>query len=586
MVVRSAFALILASVCVTLAGCRQTAAPPPDDSAARVTTLADAYVRDYFEAFPQQALLSGAPEAHPDRLEDHSLAALARWKAREDDLLKQLKTIDAAKLAGAPQEITYGFLRHQLESAIAFRVCRTELWNVSPTYTGWQADLAVVAGQQGTATADQQRSAVARFSQLPKYLDDEIDNLREGLRLGYTAPKHNVRVVISQMDAMLAAPVADSPFVQMAKADAQAFRKELETLELTKVRPAIKTYRDFLATTYLPAAREKVGVSENPDGGACYQSAIEYHATVTMAPQHVHDLGKAQMAQIQDRMREIGRRSFKTEDPETLLKLVKTDPKYLFKNREELIKYAEAAVARARQALSRAFGRLPKSTVIVEAYPPYREKSAPGGESVAPTADGKPGKYLINAYKAEEQSKAGLESVAFHETYPGHQMQGAIALERAGLHPIQKYFFLSGFGEGWALYSERLSDELGLFSGDVDRLGQLSEEAWRAARLVVDSGLHALGWTRDQAVEYLLTHTATNRDAAEAEIDRYIAVPGQATSYMIGSLEIRRLRDEASAKLGAKFDLRAFHDLLLEDGALPLTLVRQKVERWVARQSR
>ena len=199
-----------------------------------------------------------------------------------------------------------------------------------------------------------------------------------------------------------------------------------------------------------------------------------------------------------------------------------------------------------------------------------------------PTADGKPGKYLLNAYKATEQSRAGLESTAFHEAYPGHHLQGAIALEKENLHPIQRYFFLSGFGEGWGLYSERLADEMGLFSSDVDRLGLLSNEALRAARLVVDSGMHALGWTRQQAIDYVLAHTTETDARAAAEIDRYIAVPGQATAYMIGALEIRKLREEAKAKLGSRFDIKAFHDVVLEDGSLPFWVLRVKIDRWMA----
>ena len=228
---------------------------------------------------------------------------------------------------------------------------------------------------------------------------------------------------------------------------------------------------------------------------------------------------------------------------------------------------------------------MPRAPVIVEPYPPYLEKTAPGGQAVPPTADGKPGKYLINAYKATEQSRAGLESTAFHEAYPGHHMQGAIALERKELHPISRYFFLSGFGEGWALYAERLADEMGLFSSDVDRLGLLSNEALRAARLVVDSGMHALGWTRQQAIDYVLAHTTETPDRAAAEIDRYIAVPGQATAYMIGNLEISKLRTEAEQALGANFDIREFHDLVLDDGALPLWVLREKVERWIKSKS-
>jgi uncharacterized protein (DUF885 family) len=288
------------------------------------------------------------------------------------------------------------------------------------------------------------------------------------------------------------------------------------------------------------------------------------------------------MEKIATEMKAIGRRSFRVEDPAALLKLVTTDPQYRFKNRDDLIKTAESAVARAKAALPNWFGILPNAPVIVEPYPAFLEKTAPGGQAIPPTADGKPGKYLINAYNATAQSRAGLESTAFHEAYPGHHLQGAIALERENLHPISRYFFLSGYGEGWALYAERLADEMGLFSSDVDRLGLLSNEALRAARLVVDSGMHALGWTRQQAIDYVLAHTTETKASAEAEVDRYIAVPGQATAYMIGNLEIRRLRDEAKQKLGPRFDIKEFHDIVLEDGAMPLWVLREKIERWIA----
>jgi uncharacterized protein (DUF885 family) len=577
----------LAAVCMCMlaAACGGTApqpGPPPAESAAkRVTALADAYVKEYLEAFPQQALAIGAPDVHADRLGDHSLPALKRWQDREDQLLADLKLIDLASLDGRAESITYKFLQNLLESAQGFRVCRNELWNVSPTYTGWQADLPVVAGMQATATAEDQKHAVARFSQLPKYLDDEIANLREGMRLKYSAPKHNVQTVIGQMDELLKAKVAESPFVQMAKADAPAFRKQLEDLETSQIRPAIARYHDFLQKEYLASARDAIGVDANPDGAACYTAAVKYHATVSMTPKEIHDLGLAQMEKIQAEMRQIGQRSFNTSDPIALLKLVRSDPKYRFKSRDELIKYAESAVERARQALPKAFGRIPKAPVIVEPYPAYLEKSAPGGQSVPPSADGKPGKYLINAYKANEQSRAGLESTAFHETYPGHHLQGAVALERKELHPVSRYFFLSGFGEGWALYSERLADEMGLFSSDVDRLGLLANEGLRAARLVVDSGMHALGWTRQQAIDYVLAHTTESPSHAAAEVDRYIAVPAQATAYMIGNLEIRKLRTEAEQALGPKFDIREFHDLVLADGTLPLWVLREKVSRWI-----
>ena len=573
-----------AIVVMTMSACGPST-PPVDRKkiAADVSALADTYVHAFLDAFPYQAVVVGAPEAHPSILGDHSLPALKKWHDKEDELLASLKKIDVKSIDTMPEAVTYKFLQHLLESSVGYRVCRMELWNVSPTFTGWQGDLPIAAGMQNVSRPRDQQDAIARWSQVSQYLDDEIANLKEGLRLGYSAPKGNVQSVINQVNAMLAAPIDESPFVQMAKSDSPAsFKKALEDQEKKLIRPAITRYRDFLQKEYLPAAREAIGVKANPDGLACYSAAVKYHATVSMTPQEIHDLGKAQMEKITAEMKEIGRRSFNTDDPAALLKLVTTDPKYRFKSRDELIKTAESAVSRAKEALPKWFGLLPSAQVIVEPYPAFLEKTAPGGQAVPPSADGKPGKYLINAYKATEQSRAGLESTAFHETYPGHHLQGAIALEREGLHPIQRYFFLSGFGEGWGLYAERLADEMGLFSSDVDRLGLLSNEALRAARLVVDSGMHALGWTRQQAIDYVRAHTTETQASAEAEVDRYIAVPGQATAYMIGNLEIRKLRDEAKQKLGDKFNIRDFHDVVLEDGSLPLWVLREKVERWVA----
>ena len=571
---------------VISSGCnRPDPAPAPnaDGAARQVSALADTYVKEFFETFPQYALSSGAEDPHPDRLGDHSLPALERWQRREDELLASLKQISASAVAGRPEAVTYKFLQHQLEASQGTRICRNELWNVSPTFTGWQGELPIIAGQQPIATPEQQQLAFARFSQVPKYLADEIENLREGLRLKYLAPRNNVTVVIDQMNAMLAAPIGDSPFVQMAK-EAGEFRSRLETLEKAQIRPAIQQYRDFLRSTYLPASREAIGVSANPNGSACYGALVKYFATTEMTPQQIHDVGLAQMTRIQTEMREIGKRSFNEPDPVRLLALVRKDPKYRFRSRDELIKHAEAAVERGREAMPRYVSRVPKAPVIVEPYPAYLEKSAPGGQAVPPTADGKPGKYLINAYKANEQSKAGLESTAFHETYPGHHLQGALALERPDLHPISRYFFLSGFGEGWALYSERLADELGLFSSDLDRLGLLANEALRAARLVVDSGMHVLGWDRQRALDYVLANTTESPDHAAAEIDRYIAVPAQATAYMIGNLEIRRLRAEGEKALGPRFDLREFHDLVLADGAVPLWVLGESVQAWIKRK--
>ena len=228
------------------------------------------------------------------------------------------------------------------------------------------------------------------------------------------------------------------------------------------------------------------------------------------------------------------------------------------------------------------FGLLPKADVVIQPYPAFREKSGPN-EYNPPAEDGsRSAVFFINAYQAETKSRVVAESTAFHETIPGHHLQGSIALERKEIHPIGRYLFNSGYAEGWALYSERLADEMKLFTSDVDRLGMLSSQALRASRLVVDSGLHTLGWARQQAIDYMLAHTAESEHDVASEVDRYIIYPGQATSYMLGMLEIRAAREDAQKTMGARFDIKAFHDRVLEDGAVPLTFLRGKIRAWAA----
>src|SRR5262245_42411267 len=253
---------------------------------------------------------------------------------------------------------------------------------------------------------------------------------------------------------------------------------------------------------------------------------------------------------------------------------------FLFANRDHLIAYSQRALARAKAAMPAWFGLLPKADVVIQPYPKFREKSGPN-EYNPPAEDGsRPAVFFINAYQAEKKSRAPAESTAFHETIPGHHLQGAIALERKDIHPIGRYLGNSGYLEGWALYTERVADEMKLYSGDLDRLGMLSSQALRAARLVVDSGMHALGWTRQQAIDFMLAHTAEPKDDIVSEVDRYIIYPGQATAYMLGAIEVSAAREAAKQAMGSRFDIKAFHDRVLEDGAIPVSFLREKIRTW------
>ena len=571
---------LLFILCASAAACGRTdsTAPTPEPADARVRELADAYVSGFFDQFPEQATYYGVAGRRHDRLSDRSLDALAAWHAREDRWLTDVSAIDPAAILSPSLRATYAILREALESAAAFRVCRAELWNVSQM-TGWHVGLGYLVTIQPVGNDQARQEALARWGSLPTYLVTEIANLREGMKLGYTAPSHIVRIVIDQVRTLAASRVSDSPFATPAVNDkTPEFEKAFTALTMQQIVPAARRYADFLEREYLPAARDAIAVAAHPNGAACYDASIRANSTLAKSAREIHDIGVREVARLDGAMKTIAERSFGTGDVPALMQRLRTDREYVFRSRQELIAYSTAALERARAAAPQWFGILPKAGVRIEAYPVYREKSGAPGEYNPPSEDGtRPGLFYINASQPEKTTRADNESTAFHETIPGHHLQVAIAVERTDIHPLGRYIFNGGYVEGWALYAEQLADEMKLFSGDLDRLGMLSSQNWRAARLVVDTGLHALGWTRQQAIDFMLAHTPQSAESAASEVDRYIIMPGQATSYMLGMLEILGAREESRQVQGSAFDIKAFHDRVLEDGAVPLMFLREKL---------
>jgi uncharacterized protein (DUF885 family) len=581
-------ALSIATLVLSFACADEEPAPAPGgeaataDPVARSLSLADAYVEAYYEQFPEEAYEAGYPEAPADRLSDRSPAALAAWHAREDSLLAALEAIDSTALAGTEAAIPHAYALDRLRASVAHRICRMDLWNVSPTWTGWPELFPSVFAQQPVDTPEAHAALLARARDVARFLDTEIANLREGVRLGYTAARPDVDAVIAQVDGLLALPLDDSPFLEpTGRTDDAAFGDSLRSVVVEVIRPAATRYRDFLADEYRSVAREDVGVSANPDGAACYDASVRFFTTLPLTAEEIHASGLREMDRIQAEMREIAERLFGTDDLKQALRRAR-EPDFTFRSEDEILAYARAAVERGRAAVPEWFGAIPEADVVVRPYPAFQKRT--GGGFYTAGLPGQAGTYLLGTYEPENLSKAGLEATAFHETYPGHHMQVSVVLEKGGAHPVLKYFFNSGMGEGWALYTERLADEMGLYSGDIDRLGMLSNEALRAARLVVDPGMHVLGWSRERAVEYMLENTAESEGEVGYEIDRYLAVPGQATAYLTGSLEIQRLRAEAESRLGERFDIRAFHDRVLENGTISLPMLRREIDRWVAEQ--
>ncbi len=566
-----------------LAGCGAgPAAPVPSDPAARVTRLADEYVAGYFRRSPEAATRRGLPSDH-GRVIDNSLPAVAEWRLREDGWLRELKRVDSTTLVGTPAWVTYGILREMLEDSVATRVCRSELWNLNTNLAGWQSYYTSLAPLQPVGTDSLRAAAIARIRALPRFLRTEQANLREGIRQGYVAPRPTVEAIVRQVDGILALPADSSPFVSPALRDSTpGFRTAYLQAVAGDLLPAIAEYRRFLAADYLPHARVPIGVSANPNGAACYQAALRRFSTLSITPGEVFRAGEQHLALVEAEMQTLGRRSFGTGDVALLLRRLRDDSAWTFRTRREVVDRSNEAIARAKAAMPRWFGRVPRADVVIVEYPEFRQRAGAVPSYTSPSEDGRrPGIFSITTWQPERISRAGLEVVAFHEAIPGHHLQSAIAQERPDAHPITRFFNFSGFSEGWALYAERLADEMGLYSGDVDRMGMLAGESWRAARLVLDAGIHSRSWTRPQAVEFLTAHSTIAPSVAEGEVDRYISWPGQATAYLLGSLTIHALRRDAEARLGGRFDIREFHDQLLGDGTTTLPMLQERLEQWV-----
>ncbi|HST60366.1 MAG TPA: DUF885 domain-containing protein [Longimicrobium sp.] len=552
------------------------AAQAPADDAARVTALADEYVAAFLAAYPDEAEVYGFTLERHDGLTDNGPAALAAWRAREDAWLATLASVDAAGLRGRPEWITYGMLRERLQASQAVRVCRMELWAVNQM-SGWQVNVSTLGQVQPVGTSALREQALARWGRLPGYVDNEIAWLREGVRLGYTTPRPNVQLVIRQLDGILAMPAAQSPLYGPAQRDSTpAFRAAWEALVRDGLLPAVRRYRDYLANEYLPAARETLGVGALPDGRACYQAAFRTYTTLDRAPEETFRLGQERVARNVEEVREIGRRSWGTADLDSIRVRARGER---FADREALLAFSREAVERGRAQVPRWFRTMPRAGVVVEPHPAFLEATASDQYFPAAEDGSRPAQYRINLGAPGEKTRAGAEITAYHETYPGHHLQISAAQELPGAHPVSRLVGSGSYVEGWARYAEALAEEMGLYTGDGPRVDR---RLWPARGMVVDPGIHLFGWTREQAVEYIVAAGRFDRAFSEALVDRIVAWPGQLTAYDTGGLEIFALRAEAERALGDRFDVREFHDVVLRNGAVTLPMLRESVQAWIA----
>jgi uncharacterized protein (DUF885 family) len=546
-----------------------------------IAELAERYFQVTMDASPFDATMFGVPGWDAE-VPDLSEAAEAETDGRLADLQRRLAAIDGGRL-GPRDRITLAMLERGLADHRAELAARWPEVTVSATGSGIQTAVLGLVPKVSLATADQAADYLERCAKLAGCLDQAGDRLRAGLAKGRTPPALGVRAAVRQLDVYLAAGTeGDDPLLTPtppAGVEAGRFRDRLAEVVAGSVRPAMARYRDLLAGPVLERARpdDRCGLAHLGDGEAVYRAAVAHHTTTDRDPAELHRLGLDLVAGLAEEYRELGRRVLGTGDMDQVLARLRDDPGLRFATGAEILQSGRDALDRAVAALPAIVGRVPRAGCRVDEMSAYEARDAVLGY-YQPPAGGQPGVHWLNTSAPETRTRYEYEALAFHESVPGHHLQFALAQELEELPRFRRFGYVTAFSEGWALYTERLADELGLYSGDLERFGMLSFDSWRACRLVVDTGLHQLGWSRDQAIDYLLANSALTRTNVENEVDRYVAWPGQALAYMVGRLELVRLRELAQARLGGRFDLRAFHDVVLGTGGVPLSVLAQVVE--------
>ncbi len=576
LVIAAAATLLMLGACS-----REAPAPAPEPASspdAVVNEVADAYYEHVMSTTPETAYFSGIDLDRHDGLADNSLQAVAASDAAIDAMLARLRTVDADRLVGDPAWITHAYLLEELEARVGLRVCKTEVWNVNQM-GGWHSGYAQIAQMQPVGTPELREQSLARWSKFAAFVNQEMANLDEGIELGYTAPRTVVQRVVDQLDGLLALETEQSPFYSPAARDGDAvFAAATRTIVDEQITPALRRYREFLAGPYLERARAALSITANPDGRACYDASLRAYTTLDRSAEDVFELGKKTVEANKASVIELGRAAYELTDFEEILDRVKSDPADRFTSKDELLEFSREMVRRAEAEMPTWVGTMPTQPVVVV---PFEEHEEGTGRSAhyRPGSSDRPGEYRIPLHEPEEQSRGGAESVAFHEAWPGHHLQIAFAKAIDGLHPVTELIWFSGPGEGWARYSEALSEEMGLYQ---TMTGPITRRAWPARGMVVDPGIHLFGWTREEAIEFIMVSGRFPETMGDEMVDRIAILPGQLTAYDSGGLEILALRRRAEEQLGEAFDIREFHDRILENGTIPLPALRAHVERWLA----
>jgi uncharacterized protein (DUF885 family) len=591
------FTRLAAALLVAWGATVQAAAPArADDPGKQLRALFAASDEAHLKRNPIEALYRGDPR-YADRFGDYiSDAYIAAEKQAVVDDLGALARIDRAAL-GKEDRVSYDvfkFKRSDDLKGFAPELIKPQIDRPMDHFSGMQTIYPDLSSGQGVApfkTVTDYDNNLKRLGGYVRYLDATIGRMKQGLADGITNPKLVMTNVAGQLDALIAEGVEGSTFYKpvqkfpatVSAADRARLKAAYARFIRDQLIPAHERLRDFIKNEYLPHARATVGLAQMPGGPALYRYLVATTTTTDMTPEAIHTLGLSEVARIHVEMEKVKAAvGFKGSLPE-FANFMRTDPRFAPVSRDAMRDAFIAISKRILAAVPKDFSLVPKSRLEIRPVPAYKEKTSAAGYYETGTPDGsRPGAFYYDAYDLPARFTWGFETLFLHEGIPGHHFQLSLAQENTSLPAFQRFGGNTAYVEGWALYSESLGAELGMYTDPYQLYGHLNDEILRAMRLVVDTGIHAQGWSRDVAITYMLDNSAMGRTDATAEVERYIAIPSQALAYKVGQLTIRRLRTKAEKELGAKFDVRAFHAEVLGSGALPMTVLETKIDDWIA----
>lgn len=548
-----------------------------------LTELSDLYWQKLNELSPTVATVRGVHD-HDTELASFDDEWLGDMASAFRHIRDDARLLDDSSMS-TQEKITRSLLIHQAENALDTIETPFLLASIDP-FTGPHTRLLSDTRQNTVTDPSQADALLERYAKVPTYLDGALRVHRDNTDRGMTPANAPLERVLSQLDGYIDSDLSDDPFLALdAPGDADQWHEKATRLVTEVIKPAFVAYRDGLLEHIAPSARsdDKPGLTWIPEGEEIYARLISKYTQLDESAQQIHDIGQTWATEINaSEWVEIGDRAFGVGTMKEIFDRLETDPGLRFSSEDEMLAHARAALERAWDRVDDWFDSRPDTPCDVVPVPAAVAPAMPPAYYMQPPLDGsRPGTYFLNTYKPEERDLFEYESIHFHEGIPGHHFDRSLASEIEGIPTFRRYAAVYAHTEGWGLYSERLADEMGLYSAETDRLGMVSADAWRAGRLVTDTGMHGLGWSRQQAIEFLRKWTPIGLLTVEQEIDRYIGMPGQALSYKMGQLEILRLRDEARSHLGERFDIKGFHDTMLVHGAMTLPMLSTAVAEWI-----